>query len=144
MIVADVNVLVYAFHADEPSHMRYRSWLESTLDGGDAFGLVDVSLIGFMRVVTNPRIYADPAPTPAAAAFVAALVGADGARWVAPNRATWDVFHALVAEDRQVRGVLIPDAWLAAIAISQGCRLATADRGFARFDELDWFDPGRE
>jgi predicted nucleic acid-binding protein len=40
-----------------------------------------------------------------------------------------------------VRGPLVPDAWLAALALSHGCRLATADRGFARFDGLDWFVP---
>jgi predicted nucleic acid-binding protein len=35
----------------------------------------------------------------------------------------------------------VPDAYLAALAISHGCRLATADRGFARFPGLDHFDP---
>ncbi|MDQ3642021.1 MAG: hypothetical protein M3450_11325 [Actinomycetota bacterium] len=35
----------------------------------------------------------------------------------------------------------MPDAHLAAVAVAHGCRLATADRGFARFPALDWFDP---
>jgi hypothetical protein len=35
----------------------------------------------------------------------------------------------------------VPDALLAALAIANRCRLATADRGVARFPALDWFDP---
>jgi predicted nucleic acid-binding protein len=34
-----------------------------------------------------------------------------------------------------------PDAYLASLALTHRCRLATADRGFARFPGLDWFDP---
>ncbi len=55
----------------------------------------------------------------------------------------WTTFAALANADSQVRSNLIPDAWLAALALAHGCRLATADRGFARFDGLEWFDPVR-
>jgi predicted nucleic acid-binding protein len=48
---------------------------------------------------------------------------------------------ASVAGDRAVRGNLVPDAYATALAVSQGCRLATADRGFARFPGLDHLDP---
>lgn len=40
-----------------------------------------------------------------------------------------------------ISGNLVPDAYLAAVALAHGCRVATADRGFARFPGLDWFDP---
>lgn len=40
-----------------------------------------------------------------------------------------------------VRGNLVPDAYLAAVAISHGALLASNDRGFARFPGLRWFDP---
>ncbi len=55
----------------------------------------------------------------------------------------WANFAVLVNDDTQLRGNLLPDAWLAALAKAHGCRLATADRGFARFAGLDWFDPAR-
>jgi predicted nucleic acid-binding protein len=35
--------------------------------------------------------------------------------------------------DGGARGNLVPDAYLAALAIDTGSELATADRGFARF-----------
>jgi uncharacterized protein len=40
-----------------------------------------------------------------------------------------------------VRGNLVPDAWIAALARSYGCRVVTADRGFARFPGAAFFDP---
>jgi predicted nucleic acid-binding protein len=83
----------------------------------------------------------DPAPTSSALGFVAALRHARRARWLTPAVATWATLDAIVGQDAQVRGNLVPDAWLAALARSHGCRLATADRGFARFPGLDWFDP---
>jgi predicted nucleic acid-binding protein len=55
--------------------------------------------------------------------------------------ATWERFRAIAERDPQVRGPLAPDAWLAAVAISHGRRLASADGGFARFEGLDWFVP---
>jgi hypothetical protein len=39
------------------------------------------------------------------------------------------------------RGNLVTDAWLAALAIDQGCTLMTADRDFARFKGLRFKHP---
>ncbi len=41
-------------------------------------------------------------------------------------------------------GDLVPDAYLAALALEHGCTLASLDRDFARFTELDWMRPGDE
>ncbi len=63
------------------------------------------------------------------------------ARWVPSTPRTWQVLRRLADQDRNLRGNLVPDAFLAATAIWQGARLATCDRGFARFPDLDWYDP---
>ena len=55
--------------------------------------------------------------------------------------ASWRVFYDLAANDPQIRANLVPDAWLAALAISHDARLATTDRGFARFPGLELVDP---
>ena len=60
---------------------------------------------------------------------------------MASTPATWAALARLVSEDRGLRANLVPDTYLAALAITHGCRLATADRGFARFGGLDFFDP---
>ncbi|MGH9130808.1 MAG: TA system VapC family ribonuclease toxin [Acidimicrobiales bacterium] len=140
MILPDVNVLVYAFRREALDHDRYASWL-STVIAGSELALVETVLLGLVRIVTNPRIMADPAPAPVALKFVDALLAAPRARQLVPTAATWDRFRSIVTRDEQVRGILVPDAWLAALALSHGCRLATADRGFARFEGLAWFIP---
>jgi toxin-antitoxin system PIN domain toxin len=141
VIVPDVNVLVYAFHRDATKHEQYAEWLADVVAGPEELGLVEAALTGFLRVVTHPRIYADPAPSIEALAFVTALRGGGQARTLAATDATWQHFADIATADRQVRGALVPDAWLAAMARSHGGRLATADRGFARFAGLRWFDP---
>ena len=143
MILPDVNLLVYAFHRDAPGHAAAANFLSDVVAGPEELALVDQVLVGFVRIVTNRRIFAEPAPTAAALSFVEALVGAPRARWLPTTRVVWDAFGRLSAADRQIRGNLVPDAWLAAIAIEHGCRLATSDRGFARFPGLDLVDPGR-
>jgi toxin-antitoxin system PIN domain toxin len=140
LILPDVNVLVYAFRREAKEHERYAAWLADTLAHSEV-ALAETVLLGLVRVVTSPRIMADPAPTPLALEFVDALRSAPKARPLAPTPATWARMGEIATADDRVRGPLVPDAWLAALALSHGCRLATADRGFARFDGLDWFVP---
>ncbi|HZI97364.1 MAG TPA: TA system VapC family ribonuclease toxin [Actinomycetales bacterium] len=141
MILTDVNVLVYAFRREADEHEVYAGWLARVVDGEDELALHDVVLSGFVRIVTNPRFVADPAPAAAALAFVARMRAAARARWIMPGQQTWEALGRLVDGDRGIRGNLVPDAHLAATAIAHGCRLATADRGFARYPGLRWFDP---
>jgi toxin-antitoxin system PIN domain toxin len=141
VILPDVNVFAYAFRRESPDHERYASWLSDLVGGTDDLGLCEATLVGFLRIVTNPRIYADPAPMDAALHFARVVRSAPRARWLAVTEATWSALDTVAGRDRQVVGNRVPDAWLAALARSHGCRLATADRGFARFEGLDWFDP---
>jgi uncharacterized protein len=143
VILPDVNVLVYAYRREAEQHEAYAGWLSALVGGSDELALADAALTGFVRIVTHPRIVADPAPTTDALRFVRALRRAPRARTVGGTDATWDVLAGWSADDPQLRANLVPDAWLAALARSHGARLATADRGVARFPGLDWFDPAR-
>lgn len=73
--------------------------------------------------------------------FVRDLRTAPRARPLAGNDAVHEAFDALLAGDPQATGNLVPDAWLAAVTIAHGGRLATADRGMARWPGLDLFHP---
>ena len=143
IVLPDVNVLIYAFRRESTGHEEYANWLTELLSGADELALSESTLTGFMRIVTNPRVYADPAPTTVAMEFLQAVRSARRQRWVTVTDTVWSTFAAIVSGDTQVRGSLIPDAWLAALALAHGCHLATADRGFARFGRLQWFDPVR-
>jgi uncharacterized protein len=140
VILPDVSVLVYAFRNEARQHREYAAWLRRTA-AREELAIAEAAALGFVRIVTSPRIMQEPAPTGVALAFVEALRRAPRARAVVPMSPTWSRFRSLVENDQQIRGPLVPDAWLAALAISHGCRLATADRGFARYEGLDWFVP---
>jgi toxin-antitoxin system PIN domain toxin len=144
MILPDVNTLVYAYRREVDQHEAYAGWLAAVVAGADELALVDHCLSGFVRIVTNPRIFADPAPSIGALAFVESLRSARRARAVTSTEATWRTLAGLVTDDRGIKGNLVPDAYLAALALSHGCRIATGDRGFARFKGIDFFDPAAD
>lgn len=143
LFVPDVNVLVYAFRTDSSEHDAYAEWLNDALRT-DRIGVADTILSGFVRVVTHARIYSEPTPPKSALAFVRDLVRAPTTDWLRQGLSAWEKFDALASGDSAVRGNLVPDAHIAALCLANGARLATRDRGFARFPDLKWFDPGKE
>lgn len=135
LIVPDVNVLVYAHRRDADRHEEYRSWLEATIAGPAPYGLSDLVLSGFVRVVTHPRVFRDPTPLSDALSFVRAVRDRPGRVPVEPGARHWSIFVDLCAHGR-VRGNLVPDAYLAALAIESGAEWITTDGDFARFPGL--------
>lgn len=140
MILPDVNVLVYAHREDAPDHARYRDWLEGVVNGPEAFGLSDLVLSGFVRVVTHPRVFARPTPADRALAFADALRSAPSRVRIEPGDRHWEIFERLCLE-AGATGNLVPDAWLAALAIESGSDWITTDRDYARFPGLRWRHP---
>jgi hypothetical protein len=56
---------------------------------------------------------------------------------VGPGERHWPIF-ARLCRAGDARGNLIPDAYLAALAVESGSELVTTDRDFARFADLHW------
>jgi uncharacterized protein len=135
MRLADVNVLVYAFRADAPGHAAHRAWVESLVGSDEAYAVSDHVLAGFLRVVTHPKVFHPPTPLAPALAFAHALRERANAVLLVPGARHWGIFTRL-CEVAAARGNLVPDAWLAALAIESGCELVTTDRDFARIPGL--------
>jgi predicted nucleic acid-binding protein len=57
-----------------------------------------------------------------------------------PGERHWTILEGLLAGD-QVRGPMVMDAVLAALAIEHGATLHTTDGDFARFAGLKWRNP---
>ena len=140
MILVDVNVLVHAFHEGALDHTRYRVWLDEVVSSPEPFGICELVLSGFIRVATHPRVFDPPAPTVDALAFATALRVQSNAVIVAPGARHWDIFVRLCL-DADAKGNLVPDAYLAALAIESGSEWITADRDFTRFAGLRWRHP---
>jgi toxin-antitoxin system PIN domain toxin len=135
MRVVDVNILVYAHRREAPDHEAMRSWLDAARRAPRPLGLADVVLAGFLRLVTNPRVFRDPTALDEAIRFVDALMAGPAVRRIAPGERHWSLFTDLCRR-AGVKGNLVPDAYLAALALEQGAVLVTADRDFARFPEV--------
>ena|SRR5271165_798210 len=140
MKLLDVNVFVYAHREDAPQHSRYRAWLQQLLVGDEPFAVADLVLSGFLRVVTHPKIFDPPTDLELALRFVEAVRQSADRVLVAPGPKHWSILARLVRESG-CRGNLIPDAFLAAIAIESGCTWITTDRDYSRFKDLHWRHP---
>jgi uncharacterized protein len=140
VILADVNIFVYAFRTDAVDHEKYRDWLEEQVNSPQAFGVASVALSGFIRIVTHPQVFSDPASLDEAICFAETLRGLPNCVDVRPGPRHWEIFSDLCRK-ANARGNLIPDAYLAALAIESGSEWITADRDYARFPGLRWRHP---
>jgi hypothetical protein len=129
----DVNILVAAFRKDHSHHVVARRWLTATLrDGrpGNPLRLLPSVIAGFLRLVTNPRVFAQADPVEHAVAFIDALIDAPNVEMVAVGE-EWPQFRQLCL-DGNLQGNAIPDAWLAATVLRTGGHLVTFDADFKK------------
>jgi toxin-antitoxin system PIN domain toxin len=140
MILTDVNVLVYAHRTDAPNHAAFHEWLETLINSDQAYGYSDLVLSGFLRVVTHPRVFNPPSDLSSGLAFVETIRNQPNAVPITPGARHWDIFRGL-CETAGVKGNLIPDAYLAALAIESGSEWITTDRDYSRFSGLNWRHP---
>jgi toxin-antitoxin system PIN domain toxin len=140
VILIDANLLVYAKMAGVPEHAAARDWLDERLGGTPKVGLPWPSLLAFMRLVTNRRIFERPQTLAAAWAQVEAWLLRPPAWTPQPTESHREILGRLVA-DAGERGSLVPDLHLAALAIEHGLTLCSTDADFARFRGLRWENP---
>ena len=140
MIVLDVNVLLAAFREDHAHHALARPWLERTLAEGAGILVPDAVWIGFVRIVTNSHIFEVPSTPAEAFEFADAVCAAPSYAGVAGLDDGLSAFRATVLSS-DAWGNLIPDAYLASIALSHAVPVASFDRDFRRFDGLEIIVP---
>jgi len=140
MVLHDVSVLVYAHRDDVREHEAYARYLEHVATGEAPFATSPLVLSGFVRVVTNPRVFPDPTPTRIAFDFCTSLLDRPNCRVVQPGPTHWGIFVRLCGE-AGATGKLVLDAFHAALAIEHGCVWVSTDGDYARFPGLDWRHP---
>lgn len=140
MQLLDVNVLVYAHREDSRDHSRYRAWLEDLVNSDGAFGMSDLVLAGFVRVVTHPRIFDPPTDLTEGLDAVQRIRSQPNCVTIDAGTRHWEIFVRL-CRDAGVKGGLVSDAYFAALAIESGSEWITTDRDYARFPGLRWRHP---
>lgn len=142
MILVDANLLVYSHVSSFPQHERARDWLDRQINGTALVGLPWGSLLAFLRLVTNPRVFDRPEPMSRAWDQVHAWLGNETVWIPQPSDRHATLLGELLALPG-MQGNLVPDAHLAALAIEHGLQLCSTDGDFARFTDLRLIDPLR-
>ena len=140
MIVPDLNLLLYAVHRESPLHARAVHWIDGLLSGDEPVGLPWAVSLGFVRIVTNARVFSSPLPVETALAIVDGWYARRVVVPLDPAAGHWRLVRSLLTE-AGTAGNLTTDAHLAALCIERGATLHTADADFGRFRGLRWANP---
>mgnify|MGYP005852235993 CR=1 FL=1 len=143
MTVIDANLLLYAYNADAPQQPAAARWLTRLFESGETVGLPWVSLWAFVRISTNPAIWANPRPAKEVFAIIREWLAQPGVVILQPGPRHAEILELLVLKHRAT-GPRLTDAVLAALAMENGALLASTDQDFRRFPGLRWIDPLRE
>jgi hypothetical protein len=140
VILVDANLLVYAFTPSMPQHETTRSWLDTQLNDTPRVALPWPSLLAFVRLASNPRIFEHAVPVTRAWRQVEQWLALDSTWIPAPTPRHQSVLARVLREIGE-KAELVPDAHLAALAIEHGLTLCSSDGDFGRFHDLKWLNP---
>ena len=143
MILLDANLLLYAYVNDFPQHAAAKTWLEETLQSGDEIGLSWQVITAFVRIGTNPKVFAKPMTIEQVESKLGKLLAYPKVKVIVPTSNHWQIFIKLL-KDANLRADLVMDAHLAALAIEYNARIASTDKDFRLFTNLNHFNPLEE
>jgi len=140
VILVDANVLLHAYDPRSAHHDRCRAWVERAFSGAEPVCIAWVTLLAFLRISTNPRVYEAPLTAAEAADIVTSWIRRETVSVLEAGEHCFEILRGLLVE-AQVTGPLVMDAYLAALALENGATLVTTDRDFRRFPKLRLADP---
>jgi len=136
----DANILVYASNDRDENSARAKELVGRLADGPEILYLFWPTILGYLRIVTNPAILRPPLTAAEATTNIDRLVSRPHVRTPGEGATFWRLFQE--SGGSAARGNAVPDTHLAALMRENGVRvLYTRDRGFRRFDFLDVRDP---
>lgn len=139
-MLVDASILLFAVDGTSRFHAAAASWLTEQLNGPRRVGLPWQSLGAFLRISTHPRASERPLSPAAAWSHVEDWLNSEAAWTPVATERHAGVLGSLI-EAYDLRGNLISDAELAALAIEHGLVVCSADTDFARFTEVEWRNP---
>ena len=140
MILVDANLLVYAHVSSFAQHERARAWLDGKLGEAAPVGLPWESLLAFVRLVSNPRVFERPLTVAEGWAQVEGWLSCPNA-WIPEPTARHAELLAGLLRAPGLRANHVPDAHRAALALEHGLVVCSTDGDFARFTGVRWENP---
>lgn len=129
----DLNVLIAASRSDHVHHKPALRWLTAALAASEKGGdlqILPMVVVGFLRLVTHPKVFVNPTPIEDAIAFVDKLLSSPGVE-VPELGGEWSTLRQFCRE-KELSANDVSDAWIAAAVRIRGNHLVTFDRGFTR------------
>jgi toxin-antitoxin system PIN domain toxin len=140
VIIPDVNLLVYAHNAGAPQHAAARLWAESTFSGIEPVRIPWSVAHSFLRLTTDKRFVIEPFDATEASAIIDAWFASPAVEVLEPGARYWSILRSLIVNGN-IRGPLISDAHLAALAIENDATICSYDRDFSRFPTIRVINP---
>jgi toxin-antitoxin system PIN domain toxin len=122
-----------------PQHPASQAWLDERLSGNAKVGLPWHSLLAFLRIVSNPRLFRPPTSTGSAWRQVQGWLALPSVWIPSPTDRHPETLSRLLEDN--VSSALVADAHLAALAIEHGLTVCSTDRDFASFQGVRWENP---
>ncbi len=139
-MLPDVNILIYAYDESSKQHAQAKEWWKNQLNGTQMVGLSWVVLLGFIRIMTHPRIYENPYSPPEILKIIGSWLDQPHVKIILPSDQHFARLSELLIRVGTA-GNLMTDAHLAALAMERGLILQTTDADFARFPNVKWKNP---
>lgn len=140
MILPDINILVYAYNSASRYHENARYWLQEALAGPRMVGIAWAVGFGFVRLLSNPRIFTNPARPAELIGIVQSWLSLPTVRSIVPGVRHLEIAERLFRESG-CSGETTTDVHLAALAIELDATLYSNDSDFGRFPDLSWENP---
>ena len=143
MIIVDVNLLLYAYDSSSSHHLLAKNWWEKVLSTTEIVGLPWHTVLGFIRIATNHRIFEEPFSLEQVTKIVDSWFSLPIVKLVEPGTNHWQHLKTILINTNSPANY-VPDTHLATLAIEHGATLYSTDRDFARFPGLVWCNPLNE
>lgn len=137
----DSNILLYAKMDSMPEHPVVANWLEqAVLDQSNTINVCETSLLSFLRIATNQKIFQPVLPINESAEFIDSFLACPNVNLILTSPSHYTEVIKLM-DKHNLQGNLVMDAHLAALALSIGAILVTRDTDFVKIPYLKTFNP---
>ncbi len=140
MIVPDLNLLVYAYNDGAPLHTSAREWWEGLVNGVERVGIPWVVSIGFVRLITHPRVVVHPVTSDVAVDYIQNWFRFPHITPINPGTEHINHLRRSIAA-AGVGADLVTDSHIAALAMEYQAEVHSNDSDFSRFPGLRWRNP---
>jgi hypothetical protein len=135
MYLPDVNLWLALTFESHVHHVAAKAWFDKSAEAGCAF--CRITQQGFLRIATNPKAFSEEAVTLAVAWRLYDALLSDPRITFADEPAGLEAGWRAYTTRRRFSPKVWNDAYLAAFSRSAGFTLATFDRGFSQYRDLE-------